>query len=281
MNVRLRFEHDRKVIDRELGRILQVGPDVPKRLAQAMRYAVFGPGKRLRPILALESYRAAGGRSRKWIMPFCCGIELIHTFSLIHDDLPSMDNDDFRRGRPSLHIRFDEATAILAADGLLILAFELFCRSTAPFERRTSAILTICEAVGPAGMVAGQMLDMGIEPKMGVRSLMRMQRKKTALFIAAALVSGAIIAGAPRPVLSRLRQAGIALGEMFQTTDDLLDIRQESDQRKETIVSRFGPERALVRARAQAEVARTKLLSLGPSYRFLAELTQIILLRNS
>jgi len=117
---------DRKLVEAELRRSLRFGREVPPRLAAAMRYAVLGPGKRIRPILALEAFRASGGRHVAAVLPFCTGIELIHTFSLIHDDLPSMDDDDFRRGRPSLHRKFDEATAILAADGLFAFAFELF-----------------------------------------------------------------------------------------------------------------------------------------------------------
>ena len=166
-------ETDRRLNDARLRRELRFGSEVPTRLAVAMRYAVLGPGKRIRPVLMLESFRAAGGRDLAAVLPFCAGIEFIHTFSLIHDDLPSMDDDDYRRGRPSLHRKFDEATAILAADGLFAFAFELFARAPGPAERKLAAMRAICRAVGPSGMTGGQILDIIGEvrgPKVTVQS---------------------------------------------------------------------------------------------------------------
>ena len=260
MNLQVRLDRDRRTIDRALAQALRFNAAVPKRLSQAMRYAVLGPGKRVRPILALESYRAAGGRNRQWIMPFCCGIELIHTFSLVHDDLPSMDNDDFRRGRPSLHRRFDEATALLAADALLVRAFELFARCPAPLNRRIAATVAICQAIGPAGMVAGQILDMDLRPNTGRKRLLATQRKKTALLIAASIVTGAILAGASAPTIRQLHKAGITLGMLFQLTDDLLDAQQESDQGKATMATKYHPAAIAELARAQAESVRRAFL---------------------
>jgi len=277
------IEADRKLIDAELRRALRRGRDVPARLAAAMRYAVLGPGKRIRPVLALEAYRAVGGRKLAPVLPFCAGIEFIHTFSLIHDDLPSMDNDDFRRGRPSLHRKFDEATAILAADGLFAYAFELFAQAPGPAEHRLAAIGEICRAVGPAGMTGGQMMD--IAGKSEVRSakykVPETQRKKTAEFIAAAVVAGAILGGAVAATRKRLYDGGLALGMLFQLTDDLLDAEQASEAGKVTMVSTFGQEETQVRAQSEARRAERLFRALGPKGRVLAEFVEFVLNRVS
>jgi geranylgeranyl pyrophosphate synthase len=274
---------DRELIEAELRLALRFGRDVPARLAAAMRYAALGPGKRIRPALALEAFRGAGGRDLATVLPFCTGIELIHTFSLIHDDLPSMDDDDFRRGRPSLHRKFDEATAILAADGLFAYAFELFARAPGQAERRLSTISVICRAVGPSGMTGGQMMD--IAGKSEVLStkykVPQTQRKKTAEFIAAAVVAGAILGGATPAVQRRLEQAGLALGMLFQMTDDLLDSGQASDAVRTAMVSTCGQARTASRAASEARKAERMFLALGSKYRVLAELPGLVLHRKS
>ncbi|MCX6843902.1 MAG: polyprenyl synthetase family protein [candidate division WOR-3 bacterium] len=282
------IEADRRLIDAELRKALRFGRDVPARLGLAMRYAVLGPGKRVRPMLALEAFRAAGGRGLAAVLPFCSGIELIHTFSLIHDDLPSMDNDDFRRGRPSLHRKFDEATAILAADGLFAYAFELFARAPGPTERSLDAILAICRAVGPSGMTGGQMMDITTEvrsQKSEVRSrngrVALTQRKKTAEFIAAAVVGGAILGGAPATAQQKLRQAGLALGMLFQMTDDLLDSEQASEARRDTMVSIYGRARVASRADSEAQKAERLFSGMGTKYRLLAAFPDLVLHRKS
>jgi geranylgeranyl diphosphate synthase type II len=270
---------DRKLIEAELARALKFDREVPRRLAQCMRYAVMGPGKRIRPILALEAFRAAGGRNVREVLPFCCGIEFIHTFSLIHDDLPSMDDDDFRRGRPSAHRKFGEAVAILAADGLFALAFEQFAQGPAPAGRKLAAQDFVCRAVGPAGMTGGQALD--VETGAGrVGKLLVIQRKKTAEFISAAVVAGAILGGAGKRERERVRQAGLALGELFQVTDDLLDAGQASDGDKLTMVSVFGVEKTRMIAAANAERARRAFRAAGESYGLLAEVVLAVLARE-
>ena len=280
---------DRKLIDAELRRALRFGRDVPPRLARAMRYAVLGPGKRVRPMLALEAFRAAGGRRLAAVLPFCTGIELIHTFSLVHDDLPSMDDDDFRRGRPSLHREFDEATAILAADGLLVYAFELFAQAPGTAERRLAAIRVVCRAVGPSGMTGGQMMDIatargerrearGERPKSRV---LEIQRKKTAEFIAAAVVAGAILGGAAAAAQQKLRQAGLALGMLFQMTDDLLDSEQASEAGRTTMVSTCGRARTASRAESEARKAERLFDGMGAAYRMLAAFPGLVLRRKS
>jgi geranylgeranyl pyrophosphate synthase len=277
------IEADRRLIDAELREALRFGREVPARLALAMRYAVLGPGKRVRPMLALEAFRAAGGPDLAAVLPFCSGIELIHTFSLIHDDLPSMDNDDFRRGRPSLHRKFDEATAILAADGLFAYAFELFTQAPGPAERRLAAIRVICRAVGPSGMTGGQMMDIAgkTEDRGPKTEVLKTQRKKTAEFIAAAVVTGAILGGAAAAAQEKLRRAGLALGMLFQMTDDLLDSEQASEAGRTTMVSTGGRARARSRAESEARRAERLFNALGARYRLLAEFPELVLHRKS
>jgi geranylgeranyl pyrophosphate synthase len=280
-------ETDRKLIDAELRRSLRFGTDVPPRLAAAMRYAVLGPGKRIRPVLTFEAFRAAGGRSLAAVLPFCAGIEFIHTFSLIHDDLPSMDDDDYRRGRLSLHRKFDEATAILAADGLFALAFEVFADAPGAAVRKLEAIRTVCHAVGPSGMTGGQMLDVEEvrSPKSKVRSqasgVLETHRKKTAEFIAAAVVAGAVLGGAAPTVQRRLHQAGLALGMLFQITDDLLDVEQASEDGRATMVSSLGRARTARRAASEATKSEKLFRSLGTAYELLAGFPDLVLHRTS
>ena len=279
---------DRRLIDARLRRELRFGNEAPTRLAAAMRYAVMGPGKRIRPVLTLEAFRAAGGRDLAAVLPFCAGIEFIHTFSLIHDDLPSMDNDDSRRGRPSLHRKFDEATAILAADGLFALAFEVFTDAPGPADRKLDAIHAVCRAVGPSGMTGGQMLDIASEvrrAKSEVRSqaseVLETHRKKTAEFIAAAIVAGAILGGAAPVPQRKLRQAGLALGMLFQMTDDLLDSEQKSEAERMTMVSSLGRTRTARRAASEAMKSEKLLRSLGTAYEVLAAFPGMVLHRKS
>lgn len=276
-------EADRRLVDAELRRVLRFDKEVPARLAAAMRYAVLGRGKRIRPMLALEAFRAAGGRDLAVVLPFCAGIEFIHTFSLIHDDLPSMDDDDFRRGRPSLHRKFDEATAILAADGLFALGFEVFTDAPGPADRKLAAIGVVCRAVGPSGMTGGQMLDIESD---GLRSASRSEvtmthRKKTAEFIAAALLAGAVLGGAAPAAQRRVRQAGLALGMLFQMTDDLLDIGQKSEAERTTMISSLGRAGTARRAASEAMKSAKLFRSLGTDYRLLAGFPGLVLERTS
>jgi farnesyl diphosphate synthase len=271
---------DRRLVNRWLVADLRLGRDVPGVLAKAMRYAVLGRGKRVRAVLALEAYRAAGGDGLERIRPFCTGIEMIHAFSLVHDDLPSMDDDDFRRGKPSLHRRYDEATAILAADALFALAFELFAAGPAPAARRAGAIAAVARAVGPSGMAGGQVLDLASGVRRGPRVLDRLHAKKTAEFMAAALVVGAGIAGADRRLLERLHEAGLKLGMLFQTTDDLLDAGREGDAGKLTVVSEQGLAGARSQAGREAEEAAGMFRVFGPAYALLAAYPELVLRRK-
>jgi geranylgeranyl pyrophosphate synthase len=278
---------DLRQVEARLRRELRFGKDVPTRLAAAMRYAVLGPGKRIRPVLALEAFRAAGGRRLEAVLPFCAGIEFIHTFSLIHDDLPSMDDDDFRRGRPSLHRKFDEATAILAADGLFALAFDVFMAAPAPADRKIAATYALCRAVGPSGMTGGQMVD--VEGTRNPEAMSQRQafgvlethRKKTAEFIAASVVAGAVLGGAGPAIQRKLRQAGLALGMLFQITDDLLDVGQKCEAERITMVSSLGRDGTVRRASLEAMKSAKLFRSLGAGYELLAGFPDLVLHRRS
>ena len=216
-------------------------------LARTMRHALFPGGKRIRPLLCIAVYHACRDKSAvrnprsalRAILPFACGIELIHTFSLIQDDLPSMDNDPIRRGKPSLHVAFGEAVAILASDALFSRAFELFAGAPVAGARRLAAIHELALATGGEGIVEGQLLDIQNQrqgsdsaPRKGmartrtptlVKALQRMHALKTGRLIAASLKIGAIAAGAHEDLAAGLERAGGHLGMLFQITDDLLD----------------------------------------------------------
>ncbi len=263
---------DREIVNRELERVLRRQRGVPSPLRAAMGYAVLSNGKRLRPVFALEAFRACGGEKEEWILPFCCGIEFIHTFSLIHDDLPSMDNDDFRRGQPTVHRKFDEATAILAGDALLALAYELFVRGPAPIERRVEATLLISQAIGPRGMAGGQMLDIKYGGKADNRGApsVAIARLKTGELFAAALTTGAIIAGAEPALKRKLHRLGLDLGILFQLTDDLLDRpgrEPKADSRR-------------LRAELLAKKTKKGFSELGGGFSFFTKVVPLILKRK-
>ncbi len=218
------LERNNERIDQALESFL---PPVTRagRLGEAMRYSVMAGGKRLRPNLCLAAAEAVGGNSGD-AMAAACALEMIHTYSLIHDDLPAMDNDRLRRGRPTCHIAFDEATAILAGDALLTLAFEIVAvHSPGPVERRTELVRLLASAAGPAGMVGGQMLDMLSEGRaLGQTELEGLHRLKTGALIEAALACGAVLAGGSGAQVETLREYGRLVGLAFQVTDDILNV---------------------------------------------------------
>ena len=190
-------------------------------LFDIMYYSVDG-GKRIRPILAIAGYEACGGKDTEVIVPVACGLELIHTYSLIHDDLPAMDNDDLRRGKASSHRKFSEALAILSGDALFAYAYELFSSGKGHVSEKLEVIRGVSQAVGPNGVVYGQMLDIS-ELKKEPQILRSIHLNKTAKFIAVAIKVGATMAGASKSVIEELYSAGIYLGMLFQYTDDILD----------------------------------------------------------
>ncbi|MDF2546461.1 MAG: polyprenyl synthetase family protein [Anaerosolibacter sp.] len=195
---------------------------------QSMRYSVFAGGKRLRPILMLAASDFVGG-NEKDVLPFCCAIEMIHTYSLIHDDLPAMDNDDFRRGKLTNHKVYGEGIAVLAGDGLLNYAYEIMLKSIlqggADSKRKIMAMEEITRAAGIYGMIGGQVVDLASENKqIDGETLDYIHNHKTAALIIAAIRAGAIIGGADDHTLKCLTEYGKCIGLGFQITDDLLDI---------------------------------------------------------
>ncbi|NCC25710.1 MAG: polyprenyl synthetase family protein [Deltaproteobacteria bacterium] len=228
VNVRENLAARARDVDFFLGQCLK-GRHIPCSLVTAMEYSLLAGGKRLRPVLCL-SWAALCSLDPQQAMPFAAGIECIHTYSLIHDDLPAMDNDDLRRGRPSSHKKFDEATAILAGDGLLTEAFTLMLSCPRPPDLVLKATEAMSRAAGPRGMVGGQMLDMEwtgdrVPGKpIGMDNLRSMHTMKTGAIIRASCLCGAILAGAPKDMTSRADGYGEALGLAFQITDDILDV---------------------------------------------------------
>ena len=225
------------LIEAELARIVAESDSPAARLFDAMRYSLLAGGKRLRPILALASCEAVGGRIEA-AMGFACAIEMIHTYSMIHDDLPCMDNDDLRRGRPTSHKVYGEAIATLAGDALLTDAFEVAARSAAqlnPAQVNPTIVLQtlreVAEAAGSAGMVAGQVIDVLGEGKpAGLGQLKYLHSRKTGALFVAAVRSGARLGGANQPQLESLTDYARALGLAFQVVDDLLDVESSTEQ---------------------------------------------------
>jgi geranylgeranyl diphosphate synthase type II len=268
----------RRRVDEALERFLppvDENSPVPARLAEAMRYSVLGGGKRLRPVLCMMAAEACGADPAEALPP-ACALELVHTYSLIHDDLPAMDNDDLRRGRPTCHRAFDEATAILAGDGLLTLAFEIIVRHTRPAPAAALCVKLLAEGAGPAGMVGGQMADLLAEGRAEgtVEDLEAIHRRKTGALLRAALRMGAAVASAPEPAAAALDAYGRAVGLAFQIVDDLLDVEgdeaklgkrvnKDQDHGKQTYPALLGIEGSRQKARTLADEAVQALGPLG------------------
>jgi farnesyl diphosphate synthase len=250
--------------DAVLDKLIAVPPGLEARVFEAMRYAALAPGKRLRPFLVLASARLFGV-ARHRALQVAAAIELVHAYSLVHDDLPAMDDSDLRRGRPTCHKAFDEATAILAGDGLLTLAFEVLAHADTHGDPavRSDLVAALAQAAGAHGMVGGQMIDLIAEerPDLDIGAITRLQRLKTGALIAFACESGAILGKAPAESRAALRGYAHDLGLAFQIADDLLDVEgsaaatgkpvgQDAAAGKATFVSILGVERA----RGQAEL---------------------------
>ncbi|EIE26210.1 Polyprenyl synthetase [Coccomyxa subellipsoidea C-169] len=205
----------------------------PEIINESMRYSLLAGGKRVRPCLCLAACEAVGGNIAQ-AMPTACAMEMLHTMSLIHDDLPSMDNDDFRRGKPTNHKVYGEDVAILAGDALLCLAFEYICRETrgvAP-ERIVRVVCEVGKATGAEGLVAGQIVDIkseGMAEQVGLETLQYIHEHKTAALLEASVVCGALVGGAGEPDVERLRKYARCIGLAFQVVDDILDITQSSE----------------------------------------------------
>lgn len=219
----VQMKRDLELIERALSEVFRDGERYAD-LQEAMEYSLLAGGKRIRPVLTLETCRLCGGEPAQ-ALPFACAVEMIHTYSLIHDDLPAMDDDQLRRGRPTNHVVYGEATAILAGDGLLTAAFEELTRAELPADRVVEAAACLSRCAGPAGMVGGQALDMAGEGRGMTRSeLEQLQSLKTGALISAAAQLGCIAAGGSREDRDRVRSYAQALGRAFQVRDDMLDV---------------------------------------------------------
>ncbi len=250
---------------------------VTARLLASMRYSLLAGGKRIRPALLLECYTACGGKRAESAMPAALAIECMHTYSLIHDDLPCMDNDDLRRGNPTCHKQFDEATAVLAADALQTLAFELLSESNASTELRCTLIHKLALAAGCQGMVGGQVLDMQAESgseNMDMLAVERIHLHKTGALLRWCCEAGALLAGADTEQFEACSRYGKAVGLLFQIADDILDVTassselgksagKDAEQNKATYVSVLGLQRARELAEDMQELAVAACQPLG------------------
>lgn len=263
-------------------------------IAEALRYAVLGDGKRLRPALLIASGRAVGGREEDLLEP-ACALEMIHAFSLVHDDLPALDDDDLRRGRPTLHVRFGEAAAILAGDALLNLAFQTLARypegdDFAP--RKIAALRAVAEAVGLAGMIGGQALDLEFEGRAAsAGDLATIHAMKTGALIAASCTAGGILAGGSPGEIRALERYGKSLGLAFQITDDMLDVEgtfeeigkspgKDGRAGKATFPSVHGLPRSREMAAASAAEAVAAVETLGERASLLREIAESVATRR-
>lgn len=268
------------------------GPEA--RLASAMRYSALGPGKRLRPFLCLHTGRVLGADERS-LLRVACAIECIHAYSLIHDDLPSMDNDELRRGRPTLHIAFDEATAILAGDALQATAFEILASSDTHTSGhiRSQLVSDLARASGAKGMAGGQMIDMMTpdQDQQDIGIITRMQRMKTGALISYSVLSAAILTDTNDDVRQSLEGFAHDLGLAFQIVDDILDEDSSTEelgktagkdkcQGKANFVSMLGLEGAKDRARRLAAQAKEHLAVFGPSAHMLEKTVDFIVERR-
>jgi len=275
--MKTRRERLARLIERALNEALPPAEGTPAVLQRAMRYCVFSRGKRFRPLLCLGACEAVGGSVRQ-ALPTACAIELIHTYSLVHDDLPAMDNAAQRRGKPSCHRQFGEATAILVGDALLTRAFELVSHNGTP--RVLEILRTIGQASGTTGLIGGQLLDLQFEvrpprrarragrgsSKFEVRQLEEIAKRKTAALITASVVVGGLVGRARSSALNRLRRFGQHLGLAFQLVDDVHD--------GDGLVRLVGPAEVRQKADGLLEQAKRDMLPFGKRAAILLELAE-------
>ena len=282
----------RERVDRELDRLLPSGDTPPGTIHAAMRHSVFAGGKRVRPILAIASAEACDGSDG--VLGAACALECFHTYSLIHDDLPAMDDDDLRRGKPTCHKAYGEATAILAGDALLTIAFQILAELDVPAETRLSLIAELSMSGGTVeGMIGGQVADLeaeGCEPE--ASRLEYIHRAKTAALIRASVRFGALCGGADARQFSALSEFGAKIGLAFQIVDDILDVVSTSEQlgktagkdqsqSKATFPALYGIQGSRVRARACLGQARAALDGFGDSAWALRALANLIVSRTN
>jgi geranylgeranyl diphosphate synthase, type II len=287
------LEAGRKLADAALERLLPDASKRPTSIHQAMRHSVFAGGKRIRPILCIEAGRAVAGSLPPGIEDLGAALEMLHTYSLIHDDLPALDNDDLRRGRPTCHKVFGEAIAILAGDALQTQAYEVLSCLGCPAEARVRIIEEIARGTGTIdGMIGGQVVDLEAErTRPDSETLEYIHRSKTAALITGSVVTGGIYAGASSEQVSQLRCFGQAIGLAFQIVDDVLDVTQTSEQlgktagkdvasEKATYPALFGLEQSRKRAADLLESAGQAVEKLGSGANVLKDLARFLVERE-
>jgi geranylgeranyl diphosphate synthase type II len=272
------------LINGRIDSMLKEWAGIPERLAESLRYVMAAGGKRIRAAIVLWCCELVSGKINDDALNAAAAIEMVHTYSLIHDDLPAMDNDDFRRGRPSCHKAFDEATAILAGDALLTMAFEVIVKNKAMPDRAVDMVKTLAQAAGPAGMIAGQMDDILAEnSKPNAQKLELIHINKTAKMLQASACLGAIAGGADEKQRQALAEFGLNLGLAFQVADDILDVvsdtktlgktaGKDAKQGKVTYPSLFGLEGSRKRAEAMISQAIANLSLFGDKAEILKSL---------
>jgi geranylgeranyl diphosphate synthase, type II len=288
------LQQGQQLTDLALERLIPAATERPTSIHEAMRHSVFAGGKRIRPILCMEAARMVAGSLPTGIEDLGSALEMLHTYSLIHDDLPALDNDDLRRGRPTCHKVFGEALAILAGDALQTRAYEVLARLPCPAEARVRIIEEIAHATGTIeGMIGGQVVDLESEhAKPDLPTLEYIHRAKTAALIAASVVTGGLYAGASSEEVSKLRSFGQSVGLAFQIVDDVLDVTQTSEQlgktagkdtaaEKATYPALFGIEVSIKKADALVEAAFEALESFGSRAETLKSLAKFLVERKS
>ncbi len=286
----------KKIVDDALEELLPAPTGLEKRVVEAARYSLFAGGKRLRPILCLAAADVVGGRIEA-VMPVACALEMIHTYSLIHDDLPAMDNDDFRRGKPTCHKVFGEAIAILAGDALLTEAFDVTARAQAlqsfPPERIVEVLGLMARASGHRGMVGGQAIDLECENReVDLATVEYMHVRKTGALLTASLEVGANLGGGTSEQIAALKHYGQHFGLAFQITDDILDVEGDaqemgktpgSDQasNKRTYPALLGLSRSKEAARENVEAAIQALAPFNQDAEPLRAIARYLLVRRA
>jgi geranylgeranyl diphosphate synthase type II len=288
------LEDGRKLADAALEHLLPPAEERPSSIHQAMRHSVFAGGKRIRPILCMEAARAIMGELPAGVEELGAALEMLHTYSLIHDDLPALDNDDLRRGRPTCHKVFGEAIAILAGDALQTQAYEILSRLCCPAEARVKIIEEIARGTGTVnGMIGGQVVDLEAEhTKANAETLEYIHRSKTAALITASVVSGGLYAGASPDQVEHLRCFGQSIGLAFQIVDDVLDVTQTSAQlgktagkdlasEKATYPALFGLDESKKKAAALLQSASNAVENFGARGDCLKHLAQFLVERKN
>lgn len=297
MDFKAKIEYWADLVNEQLGRYITENSSPEASIYKAMRYSLMAGGKRLRPLLALAVCEMLGGNQSE-IMPYACALEMIHTYSLIHDDLPAMDNDDYRRGKLTSHKVFGEAIAILAGDALLNRAFEIMIDDikTAPdagsMKRRAEAASIIAFSAGTSGMIGGQVVDIESEGKsIGTERLLYMHSHKTGALMSAPLLAAAALCNGSPAITEMLKRFAEYLGLLFQIKDDILDVQgtlevmgkpSGSDEAagKSTFVTEYGLDGAIKKLDETTEKAITVLEGLGEKSGFLKELTSYLARRD-